>query len=129
VSTTYLTLDDVLEQHAKYIGPNLVRDPGQVASTLARPARGFGDTEFYPTLSLKAAALLHGFATTQAFVDGNKRMAVYASVTFLLVNGHALTLDNSEMYELTVAAAEGRVDVDKISQVLEGGMTPLVLDL
>jgi len=125
--TDYLRVEDVLEEHARRIGPDLVRDAGQVAATVGRPASGFGDEEFYPTLADKAAALLHGFATTQAFVDGNKRMAVYAATAFLLINGYLLTLSDADMYELTMAAAEGHYDVTKISEVLQAAMVALDL--
>jgi len=127
--TRYLTLEDVLTHHAERIGSDLVRDPGQVASTLARPAAGFGETEFYPTVAEKAAALLHGFATTQSFVDGNKRMAVYAAGTFLLINGYRLTLSDLDMYELAMAAADGDWDVQKIAEVLQQGMIEMDLRL
>jgi death on curing protein len=128
VNVSYLDLEDVLTQHAHRIGPDLVRDRGQVAGTLARPASGFGDEEFYPTLAGKAASLLHGFATTQAFVDGNKRMAVYAATAFLLINGYRLTLGNVEMYDLAMGAAQGDLDVEKIGGSLESSMRPIDLD-
>ena len=37
MSLLYLTLDVVLAEHERRIGPNLVRDPGLVGSTLERP--------------------------------------------------------------------------------------------
>lgn len=126
--TAYLTVEDVLEAHARLIGPDLVREPGQVAASVHRPSSGFGETEFYPSAALKAAALLHGFATTQAFVDGNKRMAVYTSVAFLLINGYALTLDDDEMYELTMATSQGRMTLEEVAERLELALQRLDLE-
>lgn len=125
----YLHLDDVLDEHARRIGADLVRDAGQVAATLARPAACFGGTELFPTLVDKAAALLHGFASTQSFVDGNKRMGVYACVAFLLVNGHRLTLSNVEMYDVTMAVADRGIAVEEVAAVLAPAVVPLDLGL
>ena len=38
--TIYPPLDAVLRLHAELVGPDLVRDRGQVAANLARPAGG-----------------------------------------------------------------------------------------
>lgn len=122
----YLTVEDVLREHVRLIGADLVREHGQVAATVARPQSGFGNEEFYPSLAGKAAALLHGFATTQAFVDGNKRMAVYTATTFCLINGYRCTLDDQQIYEMTMGAAEGLLQVEKITEVLESSLMPLL---
>jgi death-on-curing protein len=44
-----------------------LRDPAGLESTVARPWSGFGDTEVFPLLEDKAAALLHGSAKNHAF--------------------------------------------------------------
>jgi hypothetical protein len=48
-----------------------------------RCAHSYDGTESYPTLWDKAAALLWALATTQGFIDGNKRTARTAMETFL----------------------------------------------
>jgi death-on-curing protein len=123
----YLTLDEVLAIHATRIGPGLVRDPGQVAANVGRAAQGFGDVEFYPSLAAKAEALFHAFASTQPFVDGNKRMAVYVTNVFLLTNGFRCVLDDADMYHLAMDAAHHQLDVEKITQQLERHMVELDL--
>ena len=47
-------------------------------------------SRYFPDLWSKAAAYVHGIATTQYFSDGNKRTGWYAAVTFLRMNGHPL---------------------------------------
>jgi death on curing protein len=43
---------------------------------------------------LQAAALAHGIAESQTFIDGNKRLALVAMLTFLEINGLSVeTLD------------------------------------
>ena len=50
-----------------------VRDQGGVFAVLARPQSDYFGVELFPSVFDKAAALLHGFVTTQYFFDGNKR--------------------------------------------------------
>lgn len=52
----------------------------------ARHFAAYGDAD----LALQAAVLAHGLAEAQSFIDGNKRTAVLAFVTFLLVNGFVI---------------------------------------
>ena len=62
-------------------------DPDGLDAALERPWSGFGDTELFPTLFEKAAALLHAIASRQVFENGNKRTAWASAVAFLDLNG------------------------------------------
>jgi death-on-curing protein len=42
------------------------------------------------------------------FVDGNKRVAVAAMITFLAINGYAIKPDSREIYRLIIENLEGR---------------------
>ena len=53
-----------------------------------------------------------------AFLDGNKRTALVAALVFLDVNGVSLERDDERLYELTMAAAEGRADKAQIADQL-----------
>jgi prophage maintenance system killer protein len=57
-----------------------------------------------------AGALLHSLARNHALVDGNKRLALAATIAFLGINGVRLTLTNDEAYELGMAVAAGQLD-------------------
>lgn len=96
-----------------------VLDHGLLESALSRPrATVFGD-EAYPTLDGKAAALLHSLARDQALVDGNKRLALGALITFYGLNGRRLTMTNDAAYELVIAVASGRLDrVSDLERIL-----------
>ncbi len=59
-----------------------------------------------------AAAYVFGIARNHAFVDGNKRTAIVAAATFLLLNGHDLTADDGTLYEFTMGLAAGEIDED-----------------
>jgi death-on-curing protein len=121
----YLTLDDLLHIGARTLGEVQVRDLGLLESAAARPqATAFGE-DAYPTLSLKAAALLHSIARNHSLVDGNKRLALTALIAFLAINGYSLTWTNDEAYDVVVAVASGELDdVVDIAGVLDRGTAP-----
>jgi death on curing protein len=103
----------------------VVRDYGLLESALARPqASAFGD-DAYPDLEHKAAALLHSLARNHALVDGNKRLALAATIGFLGINGRRLTLTNEQAYDLVMAIATGALDdVAAIATSLKRGSGP-----
>lgn len=107
----YLDLDSLLHIAARTLGGEpVIRDYGLLESALARPrASAFGE-DAYPALVAKAAALLHSLARNHALVDGNKRLALAATIAFLGINGHRLTLSNDEAYDLVIAVATGALD-------------------
>jgi len=51
-------------------------------------------------------------------VDGNKRTGLLAGLVFLDLNGFAIDRDSGELYDLTMAAAEGRLDKSQIAEGL-----------
>ncbi len=106
----YLTLTELLHVAERTLGGEVpVRDHGLLQSALARPqAPAFG-SDAYPTLEEKAAALLHSLARNHALVDGNKRLALAATIAFLGVNGRRLTLTNDEAYYLVMEVAAGQL--------------------
>ena len=120
----YLDLDDLLHVAARTLGEVQVRDIGLLESALARPrATAFGE-DAYPSMHGKAAALLHSLARTQAMIDGNKRLALAATIAFYGLNGFRLTLSNEEAYDLVIAVSTGELDdVEAISGRLESGTT------
>ena len=106
----HLDLDDLLHVAARTLGETQVRDVGLLESALARPrSTAFGE-DAYPSIHGKAAALLHSLARNHALVDGNKRLALAATIAFYGLNGLRLTLSNDEAYELVMAIAAGELD-------------------
>ena len=123
----FLTLDDVMHVARRAIQAEVaVRDVGLLESALARPrASAFGE-DAYPDLHTKAAALLHSGARNHALVDGNKRLALAATIAFCGLNGRRLTLTNDEAYDLVIAVASGSLDeVEAIAARLAAGSEPL----
>ena len=122
----YLTLPELLHVAARALGSEpAVRDYGLLESALARPqATAFGSAA-YRGLDAKAAALLHSLARNHALIDGNKRLALAATIAFYGVNGRRLTLTNDEAYELIIDVAAGKLDsVDGIAAILAAATEP-----
>jgi death on curing protein len=119
----YLDLEDIAHIAERALGhPPQVRDWGLLESAAARPrATAFGE-DAYGDLHAKAAALLHSLARNHPLVDGNKRLALAATLAFLGVNGVRLTLTNDEAYDLIVSVASGELDdVTSIAAKLRSG--------
>ena len=53
-----------------------------------------------------AATYLYTFATSQHFIDGNKRTGAASADVFLQTNGYELSCASDELYETTLRAAE-----------------------
>ena len=113
--TEYLRLDDLFVVEAALGSPG-VRDVGLLESALARPRTSvFGD-DAYPTLAMKAAALVHSIVTNHALVDGNKRLGLVALRLFVGMNDHDLVATQDEKFDLIMAIADGSLrDVEDIA--------------
>jgi death on curing protein len=122
----FLDLEAVLYVAVRTLGTEPeVRDHGLLESALARPhASAFGQ-DVYPDIYEKAAALLHSLARNRALVDGNKRLALGATIAFYGMNGMRLTLTNDQAYELVIDVASRQLDdVYSIASVLQSGAEP-----
>ncbi len=93
----FLSVDEVLAIHAALVerfgGQNGIRDPGMLESALYRPQTGY-----YADLSEMAAALFESLLMNHPFVDGNKRVAFFATDVFLRMNGFKLDIDDVEAH-------------------------------
>ena len=119
----YLDVEDLAYIAKRALGHDAdVRDWGLLSSAAARPrATAFGE-DAYGDLYEKAGALLHSLARNHPLVDGNKRLALAATLAFLGVNGVRVTLTNDAAYELIVRVASGATDdVAAIAEALRKG--------
>jgi death-on-curing protein len=113
----YLTLEDLLGLVRRLqAGP--VRDIGLLDAAVARPRSSAFGADAYPTIELKAAALLHSLVGNHALVDGNKRLGWLATVVLLDINGRSAQLGDDEAFELVVDTAEGKLEVEEIADHL-----------
>ncbi len=95
----FLSLEEVLAIQQRLIdrfgGAHGVRDRGLLESALFRPQTGY-----YAHLEEMATALFESLLVNHAFVDGNKRVAFFATDVFLRLNGWKLvtTADEGEQF-------------------------------
>jgi death-on-curing protein len=107
----YLTLADVLELYGLIIGASAaeaadqLRNRAGLESALARPATyaHYQDAD----LVLQAAVLAHGIAEGQQFIDGNKRTALIAILTFLEINGWSAEATDQELADWILSFSAG----------------------
>ena len=85
-----------------------------MVSAINRPFTGTGDTEFYPTIHEKAAALIESIVKNHPFVDGNKRTGYVMMRLFLLNNGFDIQASQDEKYTFVISIANGEFDYEKI---------------
>jgi death-on-curing protein len=101
--------DSVLSDHGGMPG---LRDSGLLDSAVsrARLAYDYGVTD----LSELAAKLAFGIISNHAFFDGNKRTALLASVTFLLLNHKRFTATESEAVSLMLDVANRELSEEEL---------------
>lgn len=60
---------------------------------------------------------MHSVAGNRALVDGNKRLALLATVVFLQISGYRLDLTD-EAFDLVLSVAAGQLDASGIEERL-----------
>ena len=95
-------------------GQSGLRDEGLLESALAAPFAAFGSEELYPTLIQKAARLGYGLVQNHAFVDGNKRIAAHAMLTFLALNGVEPRYTQQELSDIFLKLAAGEAEYEDL---------------
>ena len=102
------------------VGP--IRDIGLLDSAINRPRSSAFGEDAYPTLTLKAAALVHSVTNNHALVDGNKRIGWLCVAVFCDVNGTSVDLTDDEAFQLVWDVASSSIDVPAIAERLR--LTP-----
>ena len=107
----YLTLEELLYIAERAIDGTIeCTDVGLLESAAARPRASAFGSDAYPDLHTKVAALLLSICKNHALVDGNKRLALAATIAMLGVNGWTLTYSSDEAYDLVIAVASGGLE-------------------
>lgn len=125
----YPPLDAILDAHEtlleRYGGAAGVRNPGGVEAALARAQQIEAYAEGEVTIFALAAAIGFGFARIHhPFVDGNKRVAFYATFATLWMNGWRLDVAEHEAAEMVERVAQGTVAEDTFSAWLRLNSVP-----
>ncbi|MGD8642760.1 MAG: type II toxin-antitoxin system death-on-curing family toxin [Chromatiales bacterium] len=104
-TVAFLTRDETLQIHRalleRFGGSAGVRDLGLLESALYRPQTGY-----YEDLAQMAAALFESLIMNHPFVDGNKRVAFFATDVFLRLNGYKLNVDAKKAHRFLIGLLE-----------------------
>jgi death-on-curing protein len=114
----WLTYEQAIAAHGvqlrRYGGAAGLRDEGALRSALDRPVNKW----HYKNVGLPelAAAYAFGLAKNHPFVDGNKRIAFIAMVTFLRKNGIAFRPEQAQSTAIILALAAGEVSEESLAR-------------
>lgn len=109
----YLLLE-VMVRHLQRVGFT-VKDAGLLDSALSRPKTTLFGLDAYPSLELKAAAMMHSVIKNHPMMDGNKRSAWICVKAFLGINGRLLVSDSNEAFELILKIANDQVELEDVA--------------
>lgn len=110
----FLSVEEAIAIHERLIerfsGSPGIRDKGLLESALFRPQTGY-----YKDIAEMAAALFESLLMNHAFVDGNKRVAFFATDVFLRLNGWKLSVEPAAAYSIIIGILEsGDSNYDQI---------------
>jgi death-on-curing protein len=91
----YLNVEEVIfiqEELIKEFGGSFgIRDRKSLEAAVMRPQSGY-----YKSIIEEAAALMESLTMNHSFVDGNKRIAFFATDIFLRMNGYSIFCESEE---------------------------------
>lgn len=111
--TFYLNLEILIER-LEATGFH-VKDAGLLDSALSRPKTTVFGEDAYPSLELKAAALVHSIIKNHPMVDGNKRSSWLALQSFLGINGYQVLASSDESFEFVLAVATDQINLEQMA--------------
>ncbi|MBQ4469480.1 MAG: type II toxin-antitoxin system death-on-curing family toxin [Synergistaceae bacterium] len=113
-----LSVEEIIAIHSKLVmktgGSDGIRDKGLLESAVNAPFQSFGGYDVYPTIYEKAARLGFGLAQNHAFIDGNKRIAVVAVLTFLDINGIDVSCTEFELFSVFYKLASSEITFEDL---------------
>jgi death-on-curing protein len=114
----WITYEQAIAIHSRQLrrfgGAPGLRDEGMLRSALERPVNKWQ----YEQASLPelAAAYAFGLAKNHAFIDGNKRIAFMAMMTFLVKTGVAFSPDPAQATTIILSLAAGEISEESLTR-------------
>lgn len=115
--TKYLDIEDALQQIA--VVGFFVKDAGLLDSALARPKASVFGEDAYPTLELKAAAMMHSIIKNHPMVDGNKRTSWILLNSFLYINDYLLEMTANQGFDFTLGVATDKLSLQDAAEIIK----------
>lgn len=132
---SYLNYEEIRYIHLEVVGVffsafrhettryGILNDHG-IRAAIDRPKAGTADgREFFPTVPLKAAALIHSIIKGHPFIDANKRTGILSGWVFMSLNGVVARLDQDQLYQLALDVESDRLDVTALGSILHAFFT------
>lgn len=124
----FINWDEMREAHRTQLqrhgGQDGFVDEGVVRSAMNRPRF---TAQYNPEADHAdlAADYMYGLATTQGFMDGNKRVALAVATIFVQKNGWDFAISDRVMYLIAIAVARNELDRDGLAEILRDHMVAL----
>lgn len=101
-----------------------IRDFSLLHSAVERPKASFEGKDLYPTIFVKAAALLQSLCLNHPFTDGNKRTAWACTHKFMWDNGRLLKSKRKEVADFMVYVDNEKPEIRTIARWLKTHSKP-----
>lgn len=85
-----------------------MRDIGLIESALANVFESYFGFDHYPTVEEKSARFCYSLIQNHAFIDGNKRIGIFAMLVLLEINGIVLECTDGELVQLGLGVASSK---------------------
>lgn len=125
----YLIVKDIIKINAKLIttvsSGELIglKDAAALDMAVNQPQQEVFGEELYPTIYDKASILAINLAKRHPFQNGNKRTALVAMITFLMMNGYATSFTQEEAVQfilnITTSSQEFDLMKEEVAHFLE----------
>src|SRR3989344_5901567 len=123
METRHVSIEVALALHATVLqltkGTLGVRDMNSLLGCLERPKTAIGGKEMFPTLFLKAAAVIESVARNHPFIDGNKRTSYLIGMELLAINGYDLAPESGEIEKFMLWVVTEKPPLAEIAAWLE----------
>lgn len=118
-----LTSEQILSLHSQLIsttgGTDGTRDKGLVESALANVFDTYFGVEKYKTIEEKSARLCYSLIKNHAFLDGNKRIGIFAMLVLLEINNIILDCTDKELVNLGLGVASSKLNYEDILEFIK----------
>jgi len=108
-----LSKSQILKMHLMLVektgGEAGLRDEGLLESAIYSIDASFDGEDLYPSILEKAAKLCFSLVNNHAFIDGNKRIGIFAMLVFLESNNIFLSYEQQALVDLGLGLADGKV--------------------
>lgn len=119
----FLTIESVLKIHSRTIerfgGAVGIRNQEGLESAVSQPQATFENAFLHKNIFEMAAAYIFHISQNHLFIDGNKRTALAAGLSFLMINGYEIVAKNDHLYKAMMEVASGQLFKSNIALFLE----------